>query len=198
MRFGDGARLRATQAGRMPLRGQPVAAPSEGRFSTEDLLYDRPVSRVKQARGTTESAPVTRKTPRVTHRTTGGGGPTNPWTHLWWGGRKCDSAFLEALVRTEAPRIRRIAAQICTAFPANATQCSQDTDFVSAYDFGRRRSAVVAGNFNARAERAARLRAPCLRLCVSSVYSSLLFTIAFPETDPRTTRTHLACACTSS
>jgi hypothetical protein len=80
-------------------------------------------------------------------------------------------------VRTEAPRIHGIAAQICTAFPANATQCSQDTEFVSAYDFGRRRSAVVAGNFNARAERAVRLRVPCLRLCVSSVHSSLLFTL---------------------
>ena len=98
MRFGDGAKLSVTQAGRMPLRGQPVAAPFEGRFSTEDLLYDRPVSRVKQARDTPER---TRNAHQAFHGAKHGARPAGPRilsVEVRRGARKCDLVTRGALV----------------------------------------------------------------------------------------------------
>ena len=90
MRFGDGAKLGVTQAGRMPLRGQPVAAPSECRFSTEDLLYDRPVSRVKQARDTSERTRNAHQVFRGAEHGPRPAGARTLWREVRLGARKCD------------------------------------------------------------------------------------------------------------
>jgi hypothetical protein len=129
MRFGDGAKPSVTQAGRMPLRGQPVAAPSEGRLSTEDLLYDRPVSRVKQARDTPERTRNAHQAFRGAEHDARPWGPRTLWREVRLGAPKGDFGPLRCSCAFSCTRTPSSTAQTQPQPSACSSSLLRETQF---------------------------------------------------------------------